>query len=122
MMKILLSLLLVPSAALARDVAFTRVVSLDRLEANLRAAGFNVISTSCLATRCRLRLADSEPKDPAPYIAAAPAPVDRAAQRAAIMAELSDLEDLLDAGTITAMQQRRLIKLHLRITRASKED
>lgn len=46
---------------------------------------------------------------------------DKQAPRAAIIAELSALEDKLDAGTITNAELRRLIKIVLKLARMSKD-
>lgn len=42
------------------------------------------------------------------------------AQRAALVVELSALEDKLDAGTITQAETRRLIKIILKLSRMSR--
>lgn len=46
---------------------------------------------------------------------------DKQAQRAALASELGDLEDKLDAGTITNAELRRLVKIMLKLIRISKD-
>lgn len=46
---------------------------------------------------------------------------DKKAVRQALVAELAGLEDKLDAGTITAAEQRRALKIILKLMRLSKD-
>jgi hypothetical protein len=68
MRVILLLLLCAPLDA--REVRINKKTNIERLEADLRAAGFQIEYSACAEASCTMVLPDSEKKDPSAIIAA----------------------------------------------------
>ena len=120
MKTLLMILTLLAPAVEARVVAFKRDVSVDDVEATLRAQGFDVKYTECNGSYdCKMVLSDSETKDPLPIINAAKSNAQTASEakaaRAALADELAAIEAKLDDGTATAAEVRRAVKIILKL-------
>lgn len=118
-MNIFLLTLLLATGATAKEVRFTKKVNLERLNAELEAAGFKLspYRTNCSGDNCVIYLLDTGPQNPAAVIKAHVYDPDQEplAARKSMRAELRALEKKLDDGTATMPEMRRALKLLIKL-------
>lgn len=124
-MVILVALALLSGFAEAKSVVVTPTVpvvelDLSDIEKAMRTAGHAVIDTQCSGAKCVVSLPDASPATEA-TLATFFAPAKTVTQlRAELRAELEAIEDAIDAGTETAAQRRRFMRIILKLNGLSK--